>query len=75
LAHLRNDDFISPDELSRLHVSGAWILNTDSYDDSERFQFSLPTTWELKGTVQFEQDYLWERPVVVQHFRIRRSTD
>lgn len=73
--HLRDDDFIASDELTRLNVFGAWLLNTDSYEDPERFLCPLPSTWELTGKAEFEQDYLWERPVLVQHYRTRQQTD
>jgi hypothetical protein len=73
-AHLREGDFISSDALSQLQVSGAWLLNTDSYEDSEQFLCPLPSTWELKDKAEFVQDYLWERPVIVKHYRIGQPT-
>ncbi len=73
--HLRDDDFISPDDLSKITATGAWVLNTEAYENPERFLCRMPPNWKLKERREFQQDYLWETPVIVEHYEIAPQSD
>jgi hypothetical protein len=66
---MRDRDLITPDELVSLDICGVWTFTTDAYNTPQRADFEIPQGWELADSRTFEQDFFWEGPIEVCHFR------
>jgi hypothetical protein len=69
-AHLTDDDFITPQQLLASGAAGVWCLSSTSYGEPAGLGWLLPEHWERQSQHWFPQDYPWEGPILVEHYRV-----
>lgn len=69
-AHLLDADLVTATELLASQPVGMWLATTDSYDVFAQVAIPLDGLWQQLEEQTFAQDWFWEGPIVVRHFRL-----
>ncbi len=68
-ALLLDEELMTPADILQSSAAGLWLVTSESYQASSEIAVPLPTEWHRIEQRDFEQEYYWERPVRVTHFR------
>lgn len=68
-AHLLDSDLVTPGQILDPRHRGLWLVTTASYHAAAQTEVPAPERWTMISETSFEQDYHWEGPVTVRHYR------
>lgn len=68
-ALLLDEELVTPADILHSSMAGLWLVTSESYQSDGETAVPLPTEWHRIEQRDFEQEYYWERPVRVTHFR------
>ena len=67
--HLLDEELLEATQLTESPPERLWVVESASYLHIARVKIDYATAWEEVEWKEFEQDYAWERPIRVRHFR------